>query len=129
METLRWLIKPGQTIYSIIRSVSASGMSRCIDFYTIERYWYSLGNGKYKQANRMRFLTGYVSYVLGLPWANKEGGIRGGLRVNGCGMDMAYHCVYELGAKLWPKGTRKPHSIRNGKPDTDGGYALKSEIL
>ena len=122
MATLRGLIKPGQTIYSIIRSVSASGMYRCIDFYTI-------ANGKYKQEHRMRFLTGYVSSVLGLPWANKEGGIRGGLRVNGCGMDMAYHCVYELGAKLWPKGTRKPHSIRNGKPDTDGGYALKSEIL
>lgn len=52
-----------------------------------------------------------------------------GIRVGGCGMDMGFNLVYNLGATLWPKGTKKPHGTRNGEPDTAGGYALKHRWL
>jgi hypothetical protein len=54
---------------------------------------------------------------------------REGIVVGGCGMDMGFHLVYNLGATLWPKGTEKPHGTRNGEPDTSGGYALKSRWI
>lgn len=49
----------------------------------------------------------------------------GGIKVGGCGMDMGFKLVYALGYALWPNGTRKPHSTRNGEPDHAGGWALK----
>lgn len=49
---------------------------------------------------------------------------RGGLKVGGCGMDMGFSVVYGLGMALWPNGTPKPHGVRNGEPDSDGGYAI-----
>ena len=38
--------------------------------------------------------------------------------------DMAFDAVYSPGMAMWPQGTAKPHSTRNGEPDTCGGYAL-----
>jgi len=99
--------------------VSRSGMSRTIDFYTpIED---NSGNGV---ETYMQYLTGWFGMLL-----DYRRDKRGALKVGGCGMDMGFHVVYNVGAKLWPKGTAKPHSTRNGEPDRDGGYALKSEWL
>lgn len=105
---LRKLLKPGTTVYTVLRHVSSSGMSRRIDLFVIK-------------GGRLVFLSGYAGRLLGL----HRRGRHDGLVVGGCGMDMGFHLVYELGAALWPKGTRTPHGIRNGQPDTDGGYALK----
>lgn len=62
-------------------------------------------------------------------WAARALGYRigkhGGIVVGGCGMDMGFHLVYNLGRTLWPTGTDNPHGRRNGHPDSDGGYALK----
>ena len=107
MRNLRKL-KPGQTIYFVVTRVARSGMQRSIEFYiprkgTIEK------------------ITWEMSRVLGYRVDQKNGG----LIVGGCGMDMGFHCVYTLGHKLWPKGTKRPHGTRNGQPDRDGGYALK----
>lgn len=108
---LRKLLKPGCTVYGIVRHVSASGMSRRIDFYKIK------GNEPY-------FLTGMIGRVLDLKHSSQ-----GGLVVGGCGMDMIFHVVSSLGYALWPNGTKTPHGTRNGEPDTCGGYALKSAQL
>lgn len=107
LETL----KPGSKVYTVLRHVSASGMSRRIDLYTIEN-------------NEPRYLSGYAAKVMGMK-LHKDGGIV----VGGCGMDMGFHLVYELGSALWPKGTPEPHGTRNGTPDRDGGYALKHHWL
>lgn len=86
-DKLRGILKPGDHVYCILRSVSSSGMSRRISFYAVED-------------GRMRFLDGYVADVLsGVTRDRKEG-----LRVNGCGMDMGFHVVSSLGAVLWPGG-------------------------
>lgn len=112
LATLRKWLKPGDTIYTILRHVSSSGMSRRISFVIFK-------DGKPLQLD-------YHIEALGLGYrrSNKEG-----VSVSGCGMDMGFHVVYNLGRKLWPNGTPKPHGMRNGEPDSDGGYALKHSWL
>jgi len=43
--------------------------------------------------------------------------------------DMGFQIVYQLGQRMWPDGTPKPHGRRNGQPDSAGGYALKHQWL
>ena len=69
----------GDTIYGIVKSVSASGMSRRIKFYTIKD-------------NRPVFLTWSIGQLLG--YKMKEDGT---IRVDGVGMDMIFKVVYDLG--------------------------------
>ena len=49
-------------------------------------------------------ITWDVMHVLGYRRSDKTGG----LRVSGCGMDMGFHVVYNLGYVLWPDGTPEP---------------------
>ena len=63
------------------------------------------------------------------PVTRDKGFKQGGAIIQGCGMDMGFSLVYELGAYLWPEGTDKPHGTRNGEPDSDGGYALNHRWL
>jgi hypothetical protein len=112
---LRKLLKPGDTVYAVLRHVSASGMSRRIDFYTIAD-------------NRHVFLSGYIRRALGYKFAPKGDG----LVVSGCGMDMGFAVVYELSRTLFPDGFKVEGRGRNGDTsgwDKDGGYAIKSSWL
>lgn len=76
--TLLKLLEGHPTIYVIIRSVAASGMSRTMDFYTI-------------QGEHFRRITPLFCDVLG--WGETPGGA---LKVHGCGMDMAWHSCYTV---------------------------------
>lgn len=118
IQQLRKLLKPGQTVYTVLRSVSRSGMSRRIDLYMV-------------RGRAIRYLTGYVARVLGYRQSND-----GEIVVGGCGMDMGWALVYELSRHLFPKGfipAKAGRSGRNGTPadqrDLDGGYALQHEWL
>jgi len=120
IETLsRWL-KPGDTVHTVLRHVSKSGMSRRIDLY-------KLGEGD------ATFLSGYAAIAMQNRWDRDKGGIV----VGGCGMDMGFHLVYNLSYTLFPRGfdcigegcPSNDHSNgdRNYSPDnhhSDGGYAL-----
>lgn len=140
-QELRSMLKPGDTVYCMVRSVSSSGMSRTISLYIIE-------NGK------LRNIDGLVVDVLDYRESK-----RGGFVVNGCGMDMCFGTVYNLGRYLFPDGfgidgkdslgLRFPAPLtkqaaenavkrgfifrgRNGDSsgwDSDGGYALKHSTL
>lgn len=105
-ETLLELLKPGDTVYTVLKHVSRSGMMRHIQLKIVR-------NGDICD------ITYHAAVVMGDSIA-KDGGIR----VAGCGMDMGFALVYNLGAVLWPNGTDKPHGTRNGEPDSEGGYAL-----
>lgn len=105
------MIKPGDSVWCNVVSVSRSGMSRTIKFYIVND-------------GRIRNISGYVATLTGSQWAKN-----GGVKFNGCGMDMRFHGVYSLGRALWPNGTPVPHGTRNGEPDTCGGYALKHESM
>ena len=80
---LRKICKPGTRVYTIVRHVSRSGMSRLIDVYTIRQ-------------NRPIYLSGHVAFALGMARDHKTGA----LRVRGCGMDMGYHVVNSMSYRL-----------------------------
>lgn len=87
---LRPLFRPSKTVYAIIRKVSASGMTRYIDFYAYRK-------------GRLEPLTYRMSVCLGWRLHDK------GLVVGGCGMDMVFHTVDTLcrtiGLKKLPQYT------------------------
>lgn len=101
------ILKPGATVYTELKRVSKSGMSRVISLKAV-------------QDGEIITLDYLASLAIGYRMDNN-----GGLKVTGCGMDMGFHLVYVLGSALWPHGTPEPHGSRNGAPDTCGGYALK----
>lgn len=110
-------LKPGSKVYTIVRHVSKSGMSRNISTF-IARKGEIIG------------LDWYVAHVLDA----KRDPSNGGIKVHGCGMDMGFDLVYRLGRRLYPNGFKlaKNQYGRNGDKsgfDRDGGYSLKQEWL
>ena len=100
IESLHELLKHGQTVNCILRHVSASGMARRISFVIPQ------ANGS------IRNLDYLIGTACGIKLSDKTG-----LIVSGCGMDMGFSVVYDLGRIMWPNGT----------PDNkDGGYSLRS---
>lgn len=77
-EKVKAILDGVDTIYGIVRKVSASGMSRDIDLYIIKD-------------NKLQYLTGYASVILGYTLSKDRG-----MKVQGCGMDMVFHCVSSL---------------------------------
>jgi len=109
---LRAMLEPGQTVYTKLNYCSRSGMMRVIDLFTIED-------------NELRRITWLACRATGTTYNERHGG----MRMDGCGMDMGFAAVYNLGRSLWPDGTPEPHGTRNGASDRDGGYALKHQCL
>lgn len=90
------VLKSGATVYTVLRSVSASGMFRRIDLYYIDNSprMLELNNG----APRLQYLSGWAAVLLGIPRAPMG---KRGLGVKGCGMDMGFHLVDSLRAALF----------------------------
>lgn len=144
---LRETLKPGDKLYTVLRSVSRSGMSRLIDVYRFDA-----DGGKH-------WLSGRIARACDFPIDQKSGAIK----ISGGGMDMGFEIVYQLGRKLFPDGfgtlgtfvdspepkvtmraaTREEAIAfsaiqgidfrgRNGDTsgwDSDGGFALRQEWL
>src|SRR4051812_45826422 len=106
LENLRNWIKPGSTVYTVLRHRSASGMSRVISLVVI------LPAEKKGEAPRIVHPNWAAAKVLGRTIATKNGS--DGIRVGGCGMDMGFELVYSLGRALWPNGDGKTVTGRNG---------------
>ena len=121
IERLHELLKPGSVIYTIARHVSRSGMQREISCAVVSP---ASTTPHTKMGYDVDTIDHLVCNALGY-----RRGKHGGIVVGGCGMDMGFHLVYNLGRVLYPDGTKKPHGMRNGKPDSDGGYALKHRWL
>lgn len=100
----RKLLRKGRyTVYSIVRHVSNSGMSRVIDFFVIVD-------------NKPRNITYLMEDLLDYKYDKYNSGIK----VGGCGMDMCFHCVYSLSGELYK--TSPNH-------ESDGGYKLNSKNI
>jgi hypothetical protein len=82
-DDLREIVARGDTVYSVLRHVSASGMSRRIDFYAIKD-------------GRPVWLSGHMSGLLSYKIHKCCG-----LVVTGCGMDVGFHVVCGLAFKLY----------------------------
>jgi hypothetical protein len=101
LADLRELCPPGTTVYTILRSVSRSGMSRTITPVLLT-------------PDGPRYLTHSVGLVLGL---TAKRGFNDALRIDGGGMDMGFHLVNSLSYALHGRG-----DIRLGKlVDFDAG--------
>lgn len=112
INDLKLLLTPGDTVNTSVQHVSSSGMSRRISFYVVDA------------DKSIRNIDYFISLAAGYKLSDK-----GGLVVGGCGMDMAFSVVYNLGSAMWPQGTDAPHGTRNGQPDQAGGYALKHRAI
>jgi hypothetical protein len=127
LDRLREVLHPGDTVGTIVRHVSKSGMTRDISVViTVDGDLFNA--------------THLVACVLGDRVVNK------GVRRGGCGMDMGFDLVYSLSRTLFPDGfdcigyaERCPsndHSNDRGMSDysftrhhRDGGYALRQRWL
>jgi len=123
-EDLRRILKPGDTVWTVLRHVSRSGMRRRIDMVKIEdggelRQAAELVIGSWESGdlagavNQLSaaledsgtgelYLTGYASRVLNPERKQEYPGE--GITVDGAGMDMGFDLVYRLGSALWPDG-------------------------
>lgn len=109
IASLHARLKPGSKVYTKVTHVAKSGMSRSIQAFYVD------SNGDICE------ITWLAAMALDLRLDHKNGGVKMG----GCGMNMCFALVYELGSVMWPHGTPEPHSLRNNEPDNSGGYALK----
>jgi hypothetical protein len=130
IEKLRGWLKPGDTVYTILDHVSASGMSRAIRVVipTIDRH-----NDEQKPATVYFLHPNYaIGQALGLKHWKRDGREQDALVLSGCGMDMGFELVYRLGRTLFPDGFKVEGRGRNGDTsgwDQDGGYALNHRWL
>jgi len=115
MEFLKAHLHPSDTVYTVLRHVSRSGMMRrispviIINGEPIDISWYVAKLGLFPRKYPNEALT-----------------------VEGCGMDMGFYVVYELSRVLFPEGFKVEGIGRNGDAsgwDKNGGYALRQRWL
>ena len=100
LEYLHEYLRPGDTVYTILRHVSRSGMSRSISALVI------LKDG----------IPYEVSHLVSHAGRGAFDRNSGGVKVNGCGMDMGFHLVYNLSYVLFPDGF---DCVGDGCPSND----------
>lgn len=108
IKNLKKLLKPYNKVYTILRHVSSTGMSRRISLVVVKK-------------NEPLLLDYWVEEALEI-----KHGAWDGIKVGGTGMDMGFHLVYQLSSVLFPKGFREsnPYSPTGQEWRDDGGYAL-----
>ena len=114
IQTLRKVLKPGDTVYTVLRYVSRSGMYRVISLLIVKK-------GEIKCID-------YLAAELLEGWDRKHEGCK----ASGCGMDMGFHLVYNLGRVLFPRGFKTWPGYWRNEPlefDKDGGYAFHQRWL
>lgn len=134
LEQLRKWLKAGDTVHTILKHVSSSGMSRAIDVKLIV-----CEDGKPRVLN----IAWHVGKVLGYPMHKKHEG----LKVGGAGMDMGFHLVYSLSRAVFADDYKctgagclsNDHTNDRdgswsreknvGRKHSDSGYALRHEWL
>lgn len=98
-QLLTHYVSEGDTIYTVLRSVASSGMSRTLSL-------------KVAKDGKILDLTYYASILLDWPLVEVNGSRA--IRVGGCGMDFGFHTVYSLSRVLFrEEGNTK-----------DAGYSL-----
>ncbi len=91
-EALRAMISPGDTLYTVLRHVSQSGMSRSIDVYR-------MSNTEHGPIDP-EWLSRRIARACGFTFDER----REAIKMGGAGQDMGYAIIHELGYFLWPDG-------------------------
>jgi hypothetical protein len=92
-------VKAGTKVYTIMRHVSSSGMSRNISLV--------IANG-----DEVIDITYYAAHALGDKLIESKG--HRAIRVNGCGMDMGFDLVYNLSSVLFTGQERAGYVLKQG---------------
>jgi hypothetical protein len=123
-EGLKELLNVGTEVYTALKHVSKSGMSRSISVHVVSE-------------GQIQNITYWASCIVGWPIDRNNGGVK----VTGCGMDMGFHLVYCLSSALWkegfdcigdkcPSNDHTNGAPRDGKSHhKSGGYALRQRWL
>jgi hypothetical protein len=93
-------VNAGDTVYTILRGVSTSGMTR----------HYSLAVAR---DNKIENITYYAAHALGWSLSEKDG--HRTIKVQGCGMDMSFHLVSTLSAVLFHGQERAEYILKEAK--------------
>ena len=91
-KLLEHYLREGQTVYTILRSVSANGMSRHISLVMVD------------SDGSLCDITYYAAAALNESLYEKNG--HRSIRQNGCGMDMGFNLVFNLAYALFGNGYR-----------------------
>lgn len=97
-KLLEHYVKPGTIVYTVLRSVSSSGMTRHISLVMAD------------SDGTICDITYYAACALNESLHEKNG--QRSIRVNGCGMDMGFHLVYNLSSVLF-KGDERAGYVLN----------------
>jgi len=90
------LLRAGDTVHTILRKVSKSGMTREISLVIA-------------RDNKLIDITYDASHALGNKLVD---GYNRAIRVNGCGMDMGWHLVYNLSSVLFRGMDRDGYALK-----------------
>ena len=82
-------LKAGSKVYTTVKNVSRSGLTRTIAVYA-------------QHKGEIHDISHLVATATGMRFDRD----RGGVKVEGCGMDMTFHVVYSLSSVMFPKGHR-----------------------
>lgn len=91
IERLREMVKPGDTLYTILRNVSSSGMSRVISV---------VKTGEDGKILTLDFLIAKLGTYKRTPASSRHDG----LKVGGTGMDMGFAVVYDVSQTVFGDG-------------------------
>jgi hypothetical protein len=92
-------LKEGSKVYTILRSVSSSGMTRNISLV--------IANG-----SEIIDITYYAAHAMSDKVSESKG--HRVIKVNGCGMDMGFHLVYNLSSVLFAGQDRAGYVLKQG---------------
>lgn len=126
IEELKRILHPGDTVFTKVNHVSASGMFRCISLYIF-------------RDNEPRMLDYAASVITGYKLSRKHEGVE----IGGCGMDMGFALVHSLSDYLYGNGypcigyhCNSNHHRNSRSPELEyepmihqDGYALKQRWL
>ena len=96
-ERLLDILKPGDTVFTILDNVSRSGMQRTIRLVLI------------KTDDDGKPFTLHPNYLASQLLGYRQAKRSDGLVVGGCGMDMGFHLVYSMSMALFGDGYALKH--------------------
>ncbi len=92
-------LKEGDKVYTILRNVSSSGMTRNISLVVAKE-------------GEIIDVTYYVAHALGEKVSESKG--HRTIKVSGCGMDMGFYLVYNLSSVLFAGQERAGYVLKQG---------------
>ena len=98
-QLLTHYLSEGSRVYTVLRRVSSSGMTRNISLLVAD-----------KESGTIDDITYYAAQAMGSKLVEANGSRA--IRVNGAGMDMGFHLVYNLSSVLFHGSDRAGYILK-----------------